>query len=205
MPLIAYDARGSIFAVLHELYWTAPDGSVHAVDLEAAEGGRLRDLWEVSRASGSAYWPEHLGDRFTEFRVERESGRAVRLIHRGSGHVRHRGLIEDALAAIEETQWGPLLAARRRILGDAGHPLRLGHDGRTWAEPERDAPPPPLLIHRLQADALLDAGDADAAGDLYEVPALLERDEQAAAEHEGDDEQDHPTEDLQAVDVFTHG
>lgn len=204
MPLIAYDARGNIFAALHELYWTAPDGSVHAVDLEAAEAGRLRDVWEVSRASGSCYWPEHLSDRFTEFRVERESRRAVRLIHRGSGHVRHRGLIEDAVAAIEETQWRPLLAAKRRILGDAGHPLRLGADGGTWAEPDRDSPAPPLLIHRLQAHAGLDAGEADAAGDADVVAPFLERDEQAPAEHQGDDEQDHAAEDLQAVDVFTH-
>lgn len=204
MPLIAYDHHGSILAVAHELYWVAPDGRVHAVDLETAERGQLTDLWRVSGARGSCFWPEHLGDRFTEFRVVREDRRAVRLVHRRSGAVRLRGAVDDALAAIEDTQLGAPGKRRacRRLLGDAGHPIRLDRDGRPWPEAERDAEPPPL--HRSDAEADADGWEADPAGDVHEVHALLERGEDAPADDEDGDEDEHAEDDTKAGERVAH-
>lgn len=159
MPLIAYDRSGNIVTVLEFLVLPDGEGSYGLVDLEETErsGLKLRTLWEVSGASGSAHWPEHLGERFHEFRVERDrrfSLPARRLVHRRSGHVRDRAIIE---AAVQEAKGRPLrerAAALRAAIGHEFAPLDLDPDGRT-AERQRDAEPPrggpPLRVVRRQA------------------------------------------------------
>lgn len=156
MPLVAYDRSGNITTVLEFLVLPDGEGGYGLVDLEEAErsGLKLRELWEVSGASGSAHWPEHLGERFHEFRVERDrrfSLPARRLVHRRSGHVRDRAAIE---AAVQEAKGRPReerAAALRAAIGHEFAPLDLDRDGRT-AERQRDAEPPrggpPLRVVR---------------------------------------------------------
>lgn len=156
MPLIAYDRSGNITTVLEFLVLPDGEGGYGLVDLEETErsGLRLRGLWEVSGASGSAHWPEHLGERFHEFRVERDRRFALparRLVHRRSGHVRDRAAIE---AAVQEAKGRPLrerAAALRAAIGHEFAPLELDDTGRTRAKVERDAEPrggPPLRVVR---------------------------------------------------------
>lgn len=157
MPLIAYDRAGNVVTVLEFLVLPDGEGSYGLVDLEEAErsGLKLRSLWEVSGASGSTHWPEHLGERFHEFRVERDRRFALparRLVHRGSGHVRDRAVIE---AAVEQAKAMPDPAARRRAIADiVGHPLRaidLDATGRTRAKVDREPEGrggPPLRVRR---------------------------------------------------------
>ena len=157
MPLIAYDRLGNIVVALEFLVLPDGAGSYGLVDLEEAErsGLKLRSLWEVSGASGSTHWPEHLGERFHEFRVERDRRFALparRLVHRGSGHVRDRVAIE---AAVQQAKALPDPVARRQALADiVGHPHRtieLDADGRTRAQVDRqpEAPGrPPLRVRR---------------------------------------------------------
>lgn len=137
MPLIAYDRSGNIFTVLEFLVVPDGEGSYGLVDLEETErsGLRLRGLWEVSGASGSAHWPEHLGDRFLEFKVERDRRFALparRLIHRKSGHVRERVAIEAAVQDAQARGGRDL----RGLVGGPHHPLLLDEDGRTRTEPQ---------------------------------------------------------------------
>lgn len=145
MPLIAYDRSGNIVVSLDFLVLPDGEGGFGLVDLEEAErtGIKLRGLWEVSGASGSAHWPEHLGERFHEFRVERDRRFALparRLVHRLSGHVRHRDAIE---AAVQQAKAGAhpdaRHAAARAVLGHPHQPLTLDDHGRTRAEPDRQA------------------------------------------------------------------
>lgn len=145
MPLIAYDRSGNIPMVLDFLVLPDGEGGYGLVDLEEAErsGLKLRGLWEVSGASGSCHWPEHLGERFGEFRVELDRrfnlpGR--RLVHRGSGHVRHRDAIETAVQQAKARGEDPAT-----ILGHPHRHLQLDAHGRTRAEPERDAQPPRVI------------------------------------------------------------
>lgn len=158
MPLLGYDRSGGIVTALDFLVWPDGEGGYGLVDLAEAEasGMRLRHLWDVSGASGSCHWPEHLGERVHEFRVELDRSRshpAVRLVHRGSGHVRERAAIE---AAAEQAQALPADLREAALAAVLGHPLRpldLDPDGRTRAQPDRDpepaAPPrPPLRVAR---------------------------------------------------------
>lgn len=143
-PLIAYDRSGGIVAALDFLVAQDADGAYRLVDFVSAEeaGVRLRSVWEVSGAAGSTTWPEFLGHRFHEFRVELDHGhplRGRRLVHRGSGHTRHRDAIE---ADIERRKQSRARAGLRRldaspIVGNMLHPLILDDHGRTLP-PERD-------------------------------------------------------------------
>lgn len=149
MPLIAYDRSGNVIAVIEDLVLPDEDGVMRSVDVEATEADdvKLRDLWEVSGASGSTTWPEHLGPRFLEFRVhidKRFNLRGRRLIHRGSGHARDRDAIEEAVVRrVEETEVtrGRRVVDVRPVLGDSAHPLALDDDGRDVVKADRDPEP----------------------------------------------------------------
>jgi len=147
MPLIAYDRSGNVMAVIDDLVLQDEDGVFRSVDFEATEAAdvKLRELWEVSGASGSTSWPEHLGERFLEFRVKvdkRFNLRGRELAHRGSGHARKRDAIEAAVVRrVEETEVtrGRRVVDVRPLLGDPSRPLPLDKDGRDIAEADRDA------------------------------------------------------------------
>lgn len=75
---------------------------VGLIDFEAHEaaGGRLTDIWRHSDAAGSGTWPEFIGARAHEFRVELDgSKRITALVHKQSGHRRVRSDIEAAIGA----------------------------------------------------------------------------------------------------------
>lgn len=83
--LIAYDASGNILATLDYLVRPGPDGNNQLVDFEAHEmGGKLRELWNVHAAVGSATWPEVL-EQAHEYRVELVGKQISALLHVQSG------------------------------------------------------------------------------------------------------------------------
>lgn len=159
MPLYAYDRSGNIVATLDHLVIEDEDGVARLVDFEATEesGTRLRELWEVSGASGSTTWPEHLGERAPEFRVEldaRQPLRCRRVVHRRSGVVRDRQGIADRLGAAQDEQ---LRAGARRVdvrgaLGEPGRPIALDADGRDRSDREPDAEGRPRFVRHRGRD-----------------------------------------------------
>lgn len=105
--LIAYDSNGNIVATLEHVVAKDEDGKVIGlIDFAAHEdaGGRLRDIWENDQAVGSATWPEWLGGRAYDFKVELDPNpgaaraRIKALVHKKSGHRRSRADIEAAVA-----------------------------------------------------------------------------------------------------------
>lgn len=105
--LVAYDANGSVVATLDSMVARDEDGTVIGlIDFAAHEaaGGRLRDIWENEEAVGSGAWPEWLGSKAHDFKVELDPSpgparaRITALIHKQSGHHRSRADIEAALA-----------------------------------------------------------------------------------------------------------
>ena len=98
--LIAFDNAGNVVATLD--YLVARDDSGKAVGLvdfaAQEEQGELLDVWRVEGAKGSGTWPEHLGGRIHEFKVERANGRITALIHKTSGARRDRDAVEKAIA-----------------------------------------------------------------------------------------------------------
>ena len=158
--LIAYDASGEIIGTLDHMVAKDDDGNVIGlIDFEAHEksGGKLRDVWEVSNAVGSGTWPEWLGGRAHDFKVELDGGRIARLRHRQSGHVRDRADIEQRIAArIAAANGEP--ADIRDIVGGPGKPLLVDDEGKTRARlaPQRKNLP---IIGRATA-----AAPAGAAG-----------------------------------------
>ncbi len=152
--LIAYDADGNVIATCDCVAVTDEDGqTLGFVDFEALEasGAALTDVWRVAQegpfgvrpAAGSGTWPEWLGSRAHEFRVEFESGWSRRtprsqrsdhriraLVHRGSGHRRERSMVEAAIVGrIAKAAGAP--ADIRDLVGGPDRPLLLDNDGRT--------------------------------------------------------------------------
>lgn len=141
--LLAYDADGNVIATLDHLVVYNPDGTPHGlVDFEAVEAAgplRLREdgsagVWSVPNAAGSCTWPEWLGAAAHDFRVELDGPgghkRAVALVHRMSGHRRHREVIETAIAErIVAAHGSP--ADIRDIVGGPEFPLELDVEGKT--------------------------------------------------------------------------
>ena len=158
---IAYDRAGNIVASMDHLAIPDETGRVYAVDLIGCEraGVKLRDLWFVSGASGSTTWPEYLGERFHEFRVELDPThplRGRRLVHRRSGHVRDRESIELDIDRRKQAQKrsGRRVLDLRDFLGDAVHPLLLDDDGRTRTDADAHPPGRAIVFHgsALQAE-----------------------------------------------------
>lgn len=131
--LLAYDAAGNVVATLD--YLVRRDASGRAVGLvdfakHERDGQKLRALWNVAGAQGSAVWPEWIGQQAHDFRVELDGlGRATALVHKVSGVRRERADIEAAIQARREAA-GQRPADLRDLVGGPNRPLRLDEDGR---------------------------------------------------------------------------
>jgi len=138
VSLIAYDAEGNVVATLDHLVVRDESGMVTGlVDFGAQEdgGGRLREVWEVSSATGSGTWPEWLGPRAADFRVELTDKRITALVHKTSGHRRDRAEIEAVIEATEPNERGE--RDIRHLVGGPNRPLLLDEEGRTTERPGR--------------------------------------------------------------------
>lgn len=147
--LLAYDSEGNVLDTLDYLVARDEQGNVLGiVDFSAYEeqGGKFRltedrGIWNYSGAAGSAVWPEWLGPRATEFKVEldrRHKHPIRRLVHRQSGHVRDRGQIEQAISDRAD-EAGEEPVDLRDIVGGPGRPIPLDDDGKTAPPPRRRA------------------------------------------------------------------
>ncbi len=132
--MLAYDAAGNVVATMD--YAVAKDAQgqvIGLVDFEYYElAGQLDKVWiQPSQAVGSGTWPEWLGSRAHEFRVQLGAdGRIAALIHRQSQHRRDRSAIVAAAAARVAAP-GPFGVDLRDVLGGPTAPLRLDQAGRT--------------------------------------------------------------------------
>jgi hypothetical protein len=156
--LIAYDANGNVVATLDYAVQYADDADrtpIGLVDFSAHEeaGGEHTDIWTVSNATGSKAWPEYLGDRVHEHRVEKEGSAGARrigaLVHKESGHRRERAAIESAIEQrISAADGGP--ADIRDLVGGPDRPLNLDDLGRNAERPKRSTPNLPVaaLVHK---------------------------------------------------------
>ncbi|MEA2538474.1 MAG: hypothetical protein QOF11_2708 [Chloroflexota bacterium] len=158
--LIAYDVDGNVIATLdHAVIRDENDEPIGLVDFAAHEeaGGEHLDVWTVARedehgsrtlAKGSKVWPEWIGGRAHEFRVELEgppgARRIAALVHRKSGHRRIRVDVEGAIAGRIEAAAGDLADIRDLVGGPDRH-LTLDDRGRTVAKVKRARPILPVL------------------------------------------------------------
>ena len=128
--LIAYDNDGNIVATLDYMVAKNENGEVIGlIDFEEVERtGPLTDVWNVSTAKGSGTWPEWLGARAHDFKVERSNDRIVGLIHKGSGHRRDRAEIEAKIDQRIKQAKGP--ADIRDIVGGPDRPIFVDKNGR---------------------------------------------------------------------------
>jgi hypothetical protein len=149
--LLAYDANGDVIATLDHVVARDDQGNVVGlVDFEAHEdaGGEHLGIWHVSGAVGSKVWPEWLGGRAHDFRVERSgppgAKRITALVHRESGHRRERHLVEAAIQArVDGANGEPVNISD--LVGGPGLPLHLDEHGRTAARVVTVRPDLPLL------------------------------------------------------------
>jgi len=148
--LLAYDDPGNVIATLDHLIARDAAGTVTGlIDFGAHEdaGGEHTDIWTVEGAKGSKVWPEWLGARAHEFRVELEGApghkRIAALVHRQSGHRRERAAIEAAIAA---TPFVDGVRDIRHIVGGPHRPLTLDAKGRTMTRPKAVATPAHLPL-----------------------------------------------------------
>lgn len=148
-PLIAYTDTGEIIGTLDHLVARDAEGNVLGlVDFEAHEqaGGEHLDIWRVASShatvKGSKVWPEWLGGRAHEFRVELEGPpgrkRIAALVHKDSGHRRERAAIEAAIATVEPDANG--VRDIRHLVGGPQRPLHLDDDGKTIGPDHPKAP-----------------------------------------------------------------
>ena len=152
--LIAYDMGGNVVATLDHVTARDDEGNVTGlVDFGAHEdaGGDMTDVWIVEGAKGSKVWPEWLGARAHEFRVELEGPagrkRIAALVHKASGHRRERVAVEAAIAdRIAKANGTP--ADIRDIVGGPDRPLHLDEAGRTARRPSGGPPPRLPLVGR---------------------------------------------------------
>lgn len=142
--LIAYDAAGDVIATLdYALARDAGGNVIGLVDFEMHElaGGKLRDIWNVSGAVGSATWPEWIGARAHDFRVELDNRHKLplrALVHKVSGYRRERMALEGAVMAVEPRNDG----ARdiRHLVGGPSVALVLDDQGKTVTRPAGGTP-----------------------------------------------------------------
>lgn len=149
--LIAYDADGNVVATLDHMVVRDVDGNVVGlIDFAAHEaaGGEHLDIWVHSAAAGSKVWPEWLGSRAHEFRVELvgpPGGKHIgALVHRQSGHRRGRAEVEAAIAQVI-AEAGDEPADIRHIVGGPDRPLPLDADGRTRSRAKPGHPRFPVI------------------------------------------------------------
>lgn len=151
--LIAYDSQGNIVGTVDHMIAQDDDSNVIGlIDFAAHEqaGGRLRDIWENSQAVGSGTWPEWLGGRAHEFRVELDPNpaparaRIKALVHKTSGHRRERADIEAAIAErVKQASGKP--ADIRDLVGGPNAPLLLDDEGKTRPKMKVERPKLPIL------------------------------------------------------------
>jgi len=152
--LLAYDAAGKVVATL--AYMVAHDAAGEAtglIDFAAHEeaGGKLRDIWDNDRAVGSGTWPEWIGARAHDFRVDLTGKRITALVHKDSGHRRERAVIEAAIEAapfVDGDHDGPgshRVQDIRHIVGGPTAPLVLDDQGRTVGRSPQPTGTPPHL------------------------------------------------------------
>jgi len=105
--LIAWNAAGEVVGFIDHVVAKDDNGNVIGlIDFEAHEaaGGRLRDVFDVENAVGSGTWPEWIGGRAYDFKVELDPNpgqaraRIAALVHKTSAHRRERASIEAAIA-----------------------------------------------------------------------------------------------------------
>jgi hypothetical protein len=115
--LLAYNDAGDVIATLDYLVNHDDDGTVRGlVDFVAHEeaGGEMLDVWKLFgeqvengvgvpwEAKGSKTWPEWIGAKAHEFRVELAGPagkkRIAALVHKVSGHRRERAAVESEIA-----------------------------------------------------------------------------------------------------------
>jgi hypothetical protein len=135
--LLAYDETGDVIATLS--YMIAKDAEGNAVgliDFDAHElaGGEMVDVWHHEGAKGSKTWPEWLGSRAHDFRIEFDGPpgrkRAAALVHKVSGHRRERATVEAAITErIVAAEGQP--ADIRDLVGGPDRPLQLDEQGQT--------------------------------------------------------------------------
>jgi hypothetical protein len=129
------------------------------VDFAAHEeaNGEHTDVWVVAGAAGSKVWPEFLGMRAHDFRVELDGppGRKhiVALVHKASGHRRERAAVEAAIQRRILAQRGLSVFAPsarpadlRDLVGGPDRPLNLDADGRSVTPPKRTSRPALPLV-----------------------------------------------------------
>ena len=176
--LVAYDANGEVVGTLNYVVAKDDEGRiVGLVDFEAHEdaGGKLREIWTVDAAVGSATWPEWIGPKAHDFNVELDGKRLKALVHKKSGHRRERAAIEAAIAErindkkAEAKKRGdeqrsrlrkrgvrpemveqfsdppPEPADLRDLLGGPNRPLLLDEDGKTKARVKTKRPALPVV------------------------------------------------------------
>ena len=142
--LLAYDVAGNVVGTLDYLVRYADDPDrrpLGLVDFAAHEeaGGEMTDIWTASNATGSKVWPEWIGSRAHDFRVELVGPpgrkRIGALVHKVSGHRRERAAIDASIAARIEAA-GDAPADIRALVGGPDRPLHLDAEGRTlpWTD-----------------------------------------------------------------------
>ena len=154
--LVAYDADGNIVATLDHMVAGDADGNtIGLIDFMAHEeaGGELTDIWTVDNATGSKTWPEWLGGRAHDFRVELAGPagkkRIGALVHKTSGHRRERAAIDAAIAARIKAA-GDEPADIRDLVGGPDRPLHLDDQGRNAPRPVNTRPALPLVGRGVQ-------------------------------------------------------
>lgn len=128
--LLAYDTAGNVVATLDYMVRYDDDGApLGLVDFESHEkaGGEHTAIWNVENAAGSKVWPEWLGSRVHDFRVELEGPpgrkRIAALVHKVTGARRDRAALEAAIAErIAHAAGKP--ADLRDLVGGPDRPLR---------------------------------------------------------------------------------
>jgi hypothetical protein len=165
--LLAYTAAFEVVATLDWMVRYDPDGvPLGLIDFGAHEaaGGELTDIWRVTADDdpvvGSKVWPEWIGGRAHDFRVELEGPpghkRIAALVHKTSGHRRERAAIEAAIEnRIAEAAGAP--ADIRHLVGGPDRPLTLDDKGRTTARARVVEPNLPIVGIAAAADRRAEA------------------------------------------------
>jgi hypothetical protein len=138
--LLAYDAAGAVIATLDYLVARDEDGQAFGLlDFEEHErvGGQLTDIWSVDGAAGSGTWPEYIGARAHDFKVELAGKRITALVHARSGARRERATIEAAIAAVPVVDGARDI---RAIVGGPQRPIQLDANGNVHPVVARGTP-----------------------------------------------------------------
>ena len=157
--LLAYDPDGNVVATLdYAVRYDDAGVPLGLVDFSAHEdaGGEMTDVWAVSGAAGSKVWPEWLGGRAHDFRVELVGPagrkRVAALVHKASGHRRVRAEIEAAIQSRIDAAHGQP-ADIRDLVGGPDRPLQLDDEGKTKARVPNVRPALPLVSADWQTNS----------------------------------------------------